>query len=281
MINEEKIEKIVAEFNEPRKEFNGLSYRERRSEWFDKPMEKIKPLLAKERVQNLTMDEAMTIYNEMSVGGPKLHLRTFKENGIEKIRNSLLYLLYGEDPIDKRFYNFAYNPESEYKLKGVRRAFASTALFLSNPNEYPIWNGAIEGGLDLLGFLPERKIGEHRGKMYIKISEKLKELDKICKFNDLNYIDEFVELIYHGKIGKSLIEGSRIKKGKEFIEGGPKEEKRIEEGGKKMIEETPKLNEIEIEQTPEEGTEAISEGRKIFTAQGDLEIESLYGKYKK
>jgi hypothetical protein len=281
MISEEKIKKIIEEFDKPRKEFSGLSYGTRRREWFDKPMKEIKALLAKERIQNLTMDEAMIIYHKMSVGGPKLFPNTFKDNGIEKIRNSLLYLLYSEDPIDERFYNFAYNLESEHKLNGVSRAFASTALFLSNPKEYPIWNSAIDGGLDLLGLLPKRERGEHQGKTYVKISEKLKKLDKICKFDDLSYTDEFIELIYHGKIGASVLKEKTEEKGEELIKEEPKEEKRIEEGGKKMTEGTPELNEIEIEQTPEEETEAISEGRKIFTAQGDLEIESLYGKYKR
>jgi hypothetical protein len=224
MTSEEKIKKIVGEFDEAREEFNGLSYRTRRREWFDKPMEKIKPLLTKERIQNLTMDEAMTIYHEMSVGGPKLFPITFKENGIEKIRNSLSYLLYGEDLIDERFYNFAYNPESEHKLNGVSRAFASTALFLSSPKEYPIWNNAIDGGLDLLGLLPKRERGEHQGKTYVKISEKLKELNKICKFNDLSYTDEFIELIYHGKIGASVLKEETKEKGKELGQDDSKEE---------------------------------------------------------
>jgi hypothetical protein len=48
-----------------------------------------------------------------------------------------------------------------------------------------------------------------------------------------------------------------------------------------MNEETLELNEIEFEQPLEEETEAIPEGRKIYTDKGDPEIESLYGKYKR
>jgi len=224
MIGEEKIKKIIEEFNEPRSEFNGLSYKAYRNVWFDKRMEKIKRLLSRERIQNLTIDEAITIYNEMSVGGPKLYPNTFKENGIEKIRKSLLYLLYSDKPIDERFYNFAYNSESEYKLNGVSRAFASTALFLSNPQKYPIWNSAIDGGLALLDLSPRKERGENQGETYVKISEKLEELDNVCKFNDLNYIDEFVELIFHEKIGVDVLKEKTEEKEKKLIKGEPEEE---------------------------------------------------------
>ena len=227
MISEEKIKKIIEEFNKPRSEFNGLSYKAYRNVWFDKRMEKIKHLLSRERIQNLTIDEAIAIYNEMSVGGPKLYPNTFKENGIEKIRKSLLYLLYSDKPIDERFYNFAYNSESEYKLNGVSRAFASTALFLSNPQKYPIWNSATDGGLALLDLSPRKERGENQGETYVKISKKLEELDNVCKFNDLNYIDEFVELIFHGKIGVDVLKEKSEHEEEKLIEIEREEEGKI------------------------------------------------------
>jgi len=204
MISEEKLKRLVEEFDKSREDFSGLSYRTRRREWFDKPMQELKPLLDKDRLKVLTIDEAMKLYNEVTVGGPKLYPNTFKENGIERIRKSLLYLLYGDDPIEERFYNFAYNFESEYKLLGVSRNFASIALFLSNPKDYAIWNSAVDGGLELLGLLPKKERGEHQGKTYVKITEVIKELSKKCGFDDLSFTDEFLELIFHRKIGTDI-----------------------------------------------------------------------------
>ena len=205
MIDDKILEQLIQEFTMPRSEFDGKNYITRRRDWFDKPMEKIKPLLVKEKLTSLNMDEAQKIYNEMSVGGPRLYPVTFKENGIEKVRESLSYLLHGKEPLEERFYNFVDNPESEYKLNGVGRAFASTALLLINPKDYGIWNGAIDGGLRMLDMFPKHERGEHKGKTYVKIVAVLKRLQQKCGLEDLSYTDEFVELVYHQKIGTDTL----------------------------------------------------------------------------
>lgn len=220
MISDASLKRIVDEFSKPREEFDGKSYITRRRDWFDKPMENIRPLLLKDALDNLTLENAKRIYDEMSVGGPRLYPRTYIENGLERIKTSLKYLLYGDNKLEERFYNFAGNPDSEYRLNGVGRAFASTALFLIDHKEYGIWNGAVDGGLRMLGILPKKKRGEHIGETYIRIVEVLKELQKKCDFEDLSVTDEFVELIYHEKIGADVL----TKAGKGIEEAGAQEE---------------------------------------------------------
>lgn len=61
LTNEEIIKKIVEEFDKPRKEFNGLSYRTRKRDWLDKLL-KIKPYLSKENLKKLSMKDAIYIY---------------------------------------------------------------------------------------------------------------------------------------------------------------------------------------------------------------------------
>ncbi len=155
----------------------------------------------REALLKLSENEAVRIYREMSVGGPKLYPRTFIENGLVKIRGSIDYLLYGTEPLEERFYNFAGNPESNYRLAGVGRAFASTALFLIDHKKYSIWNGAVDGGLRALGLLPKTPMSEKLGVRYLAIAEAMKSLQKRCGFEDLSLADEFVELIFHGKLG--------------------------------------------------------------------------------
>lgn len=205
-INEASLRKLLEEYSKPREEFGGQSYITRRRDWFDKPMQQIRPLLDKRRLQNLSLEEASKIYNEMAVGGPRLYPKTFIENGLEKIRASLDYLLYGEDDLAARFTNFAGNPESEYRLNGVGRAFASTALFLIDFHNNGIWNSAVDGGLRVLEMLPKKKgtIGDQ----YIEIVKTLKSIQSMCGFEDLSITDEFVELIFHEKIGTGIFKGS-------------------------------------------------------------------------
>jgi len=205
MVSNTLLQQLVDEFCKPRPEFDGKNYITRRREWFDRPMQLIKPLLQKDKLAVLTPGEAQRIYKEMTVGGPQLYPKSFIDNGIERIRVSLHYLLYGEDSLDLRFFNVVGNVESEYRLNGVGRAFASTALLLLNPNEFGVWNGAIDGGLRKLGLFPGKKRGEHLGQMYVRILGILKQLRDKCEFPDLSVTDEFVELIYHGRIGENIL----------------------------------------------------------------------------
>lgn len=205
MIKESILNRLLEEFKRPRPEFGGKNYITRRREWFDKPMKRIKPMLEKDKLDKLTIEEARKIYDEMTVGGPRLYPRSFIENGIEKIRKDLIYLIYGSEPLEERLFNVIENVSHEYYLKGVGRAFASTALFLHNHRDFAIWNGAIDGGLAKLGLMPRKERGEHRGQLYVNIIKVLKDLQKECGFEDLSVTDEFVELIFHGKIGESVL----------------------------------------------------------------------------
>lgn len=200
MVNDKTLKQLLKEFSKPRPEFNGKSYITRRREWFDKPMESIRPLISSpEAIDKLTLEKAEKIYKEATVGGPRLYPKTFRENGLEKIRKSFKYLLFGKEPLEERFYNFVENPESEYRLNGVGRAFASTILFLLDHKNNGIWNGAIDGGLKILGLLPP-KDKKNKGQQYIEIVKVLKNLSKQCNFEDLSLVDEFVELIFHGTL---------------------------------------------------------------------------------
>ncbi|MCJ7457559.1 MAG: hypothetical protein MUP17_01035 [candidate division Zixibacteria bacterium] len=207
-MDKEKLKKLVEEFSRPRDEFDGKSYITRRREWFDKPMESIRPLLMKDKLNQLTIIDAKKIYDEMTVGGPRLYPKTYIDNGLEKIKISLKYLLHRDEPLAERFYNFVANPDSEYRLEGVGRAFASTGLFLLNHKNNGIWNGAVDGGLKKLGILVKRERGEHVGQTYIKVNAMLNDLRERCGFEDLSLVDEFVELIFHEKIGSEILKPS-------------------------------------------------------------------------
>lgn len=203
MIEEKELAVLLDEFKQPRKEFDGKSYVDRRREWFENLL-KERFLLEEKTLGKLTLEQAKRIYDEISVGGPKLYPRTFIENGLEKLRTSLIYLLYGKAPLEERFFNVVGNPDSDYMLNGIARAFASTALFVINHKKYAIWNTAVNGGLQRLGLLPRKKRGEHIGQRYMEINGAMKSLQVKCGFEDLSYTDEFVELIYHERIGTVL-----------------------------------------------------------------------------
>jgi hypothetical protein len=57
---------------------------------------------------------------------------------------------------------------------------------------------------------PKMKRGSHLGKQYVTIVDVLKNLQVICGFQDLSITDEFVELIYHGKIGADKLKDQNV-----------------------------------------------------------------------
>jgi hypothetical protein len=63
----------------------------------------------------------------------------------------------------------------------------------------------VDGVLKKLGMLPKKKQGEHTGETYVSVVKVLRELQGKCGFEDLSVTDEFVELIYHGKIGAEVL----------------------------------------------------------------------------
>jgi hypothetical protein len=75
-ISHADLKTLVKEFSKPRPEFDSKSYVTRRRDWFDKPMENIRPLQLQNALTRLTEQDALKIYREMSVGAPLQRLRS-------------------------------------------------------------------------------------------------------------------------------------------------------------------------------------------------------------
>lgn len=198
MINEEILQQLAKEF---KREDKAGSFEERRKDWWEKL--DYDKFITREAIDQLSAEDALKLYKNTG-WGVKLYPHTFIENGIERIKDSLQYLLYGDAPLEERFTNVV-DPNGSYKIKGTGREFASFLLCVKDPQEYGIWNGAVDDGLKLLKMTPRRKRGEKVGETYIKVLQVLKKLQDKCGFGDLQITDEFIELIGHGLLGKELL----------------------------------------------------------------------------
>jgi len=197
MISREKFDQLVAEFQS--RDESG-SYEQRRAEWrgyFSLP-------ITPEWVESLTEVQALELYR-ITGWGVMLYHRTFLENGFDRIKDALRYLLYGSDSIEGRFFNVVDN-QGTHKLGGVEREFASFLLCLHDNQQYGTWNGLVDEGLRLLKMTPQRERGEHIGQIYAAIVDKLKEIQEMGQLPDLQFVDEFLELLAKGFIGKDVVE---------------------------------------------------------------------------
>jgi hypothetical protein len=204
MIGTRQLKAVILEFTKANA-VKGMSHIDDRRQWYQKKFKDIRPLLKPAALAQLSKPEAMRLYKQMSVGGPRLHLKTFLANGLPRIRAALSNLLYGSEPLAERFYNFTGSSQSKYRLHGVNKAFASTALHLIRPDEYAVWNRASEGGLAMLGIVVERQPGTDSGQRYLNITQGMKKLQANCGFHDLQIADGFVQLIYRRVIGAELL----------------------------------------------------------------------------
>ena len=196
MISRKKFDQLVAEF---RRQQDAGSYEQRRADWWGTFTFQISP----EWIDAVTEEEALQLYKTTG-WGVKLYHRTFLENGLDRIKASLYYLLYGEDPIEERFFNVV-DQQGSHKLGGVGREFASFLLCVHDNQQYGIWNRPVDEGLKLLRMTPRRERGEHVGQIYAKVVSRLKELQELGGFADLQFTDEFLELLSKEFIGKDVL----------------------------------------------------------------------------
>jgi hypothetical protein len=196
MISRESFDKLVTEF---RQEGESGGYEQRRAEWWGQFPFEVTP----EWIENLTEAQALELYKTTG-WGVKLYQRTFLESGLERIKDSLRYLLYGDDPVEERFLSVV-DSRGTHKLSGVGREFASFLLCLHDNHQYGIWNGQVDEGLRLLRASPRRQRGEHIGQTYAKVVQQLKEIQELGRFADLQFVDEFLELLARGFIGKDVL----------------------------------------------------------------------------
>ncbi len=117
---------------------------------------------------------------------------------MEKLRVELINLLYGSEPIEKRFDRALEN------IKELGPSSITEILSLFNPKEYGIWNRKVRRALRHLEFnkqIPFLKKYRISGKEYVKFNEVLKEIGEILeqegyKNVDLIIIDFFLWYVW-------------------------------------------------------------------------------------
>lgn len=208
-----EIEKIVEnfvkqlEFENFKKELNS---RENRQKFFAK-------FLTKEKIKDMTEYEFGELISnlwafEIWTNKDYIVQKIIEENGFDKIRDSLIDLLFGDKPFEERFDNFC------KEIKGLGPAAITEILCLYNPEEFSIWNEKTRLALKILNFksLPIKKYKISGGE-YTEINSTLKEFAQYLEGLLKNYGIEKVDLLtldyllYEiGKISKKILSVEEI-----------------------------------------------------------------------
>ncbi|MFW9885134.1 MAG: hypothetical protein ACFFEX_12180 [Candidatus Thorarchaeota archaeon] len=152
-------------------------------------------MIAKARISTLLIEEAMEVFSKLRTGRSRKP-EEFRSNGINQIRESLYYILYGEDDLSKRL-SETVSSEGKYKLSNAGKDFISTILNVIYPDTCAIWNSAVEKGLHKIGLIPPTIRGESLGERYIRITSAIKALRDLGGFADFGITDEFISHVAH------------------------------------------------------------------------------------
>lgn len=157
-----------------------------------------------EYYKNYTADKIISMNEEefyeyisklwaMIIWGNKHYIidKYINDNGFEKLKESIAYLLYGNDSIEIRWDSF------KDKIKGFGPAMMSELLCYINPNEYMIWNTTASNAYNYLGI---KDVPRHNyqltGQKYVELTKYSKEIQNILlkKYNrteTLLFVDYF------------------------------------------------------------------------------------------
>ncbi len=95
-------------------------------------------------------------------------------NPIDRIRRSLMYLLWGDDDDLSRLTDIL--NEKAWQLKGVGLGVLSALLMVKNPERYPLYNMKVRRGLEKL--VPGHSFG-NKPRDYLLFSEKINKLREL------------------------------------------------------------------------------------------------------
>ncbi len=178
-----------------------LAERESRVNWYKEKLgspEKISNLTEKDLHDLIEKLWALGFWKNKAYKVNKL----IKDNGLEKIKNALIDLLYSEQPIENRWDNF------RKSIKGFGPSSLSEILTLVFPDQFGIMNAKPLTILPHLGFLTEKDVkkisyGYTSGSDYKKFMEALDKVKEELKNNglpkaDFITVDFFIYyLFYH------------------------------------------------------------------------------------
>lgn len=141
-----------------------------------------------EKIKSMNIDDMYDYISNlwsMLIWGNKKYIvdKIVRDNGFPELRENLVNLIYGNEPIEKRWDKFI------LKVKGLGPATISEILSYSNPNEYVIFNKTSIKCFEYLS-IPNLPVYNYQftGKKYIELCNIAKQIAEIMKKENINHV---------------------------------------------------------------------------------------------
>jgi len=168
--------------------------------WWDYYRNLIDETLKKIKNNAFNEDDALRFYKIFGFG-PKWHAREFLENGLERIKKSILYLADKDISAKRKFFDVAEHKKSELFLRGIDRNFVTLFLASLFPQKYGQWNTPIDKALKSLKLYPKREREESRSEHYTKLNSILLDIKKTLSLGSLPIVDNLLYCVSRGYVG--------------------------------------------------------------------------------
>ena len=116
---------------------------------------RLKFLLGRKRINKLSKEEAEEVYRSLHSGNSRAvrfsaDKKFTEENGINKIRKSLEYLLFSEDQITEKIHKLINDPK--YKLSEFGPSNIQELIGWTSPQKMPLRNRKADYAVEILGY---------------------------------------------------------------------------------------------------------------------------------
>ena len=166
-------------------------YRARRWCYADNPSDWLNQV----GLTELTQVQADALYR----GAGGRHIKRFRTNPIEEIRDAVDFLLFDTIKLENRFEECALETGG-FGLAGAGREWPSYLLTLREPSLFAPWSPHTERALRRLGILPPGLKHGHPGLCYIDLLDALHLVRVRMGFPDFRAVDEFC--YFNGRISR-------------------------------------------------------------------------------
>ena len=186
----EKLNEYLEEISKNNNEYDiqAIDERDERKDYYSS--------YTKEKLLSMNEDELYEYIGKlwaMIIWGNKQYIinKYIQDNGFEKLKQNLAYLLYGKDSLEIRWDNF------NKKIKGFGPAMMSELLCYIYPKECMIWNNTSKESYEVLEIKGIPKYNyQLTGAKYLEMTKYSKEINKIInkktgKDYDLLFVDYF------------------------------------------------------------------------------------------
>ena len=160
----------------------------RKKRWGE--FERWRSWLDQDALPDLSLEQSLVLFRASGSRG----IKSFKDNALDEVRDSLDFLLYDPVSLEGRFAECV-NHDGAYHCVGFDKEFITYLLCLREPALFAIWQPYVIRALKIFGNCPVNFGKGHMGLAYLDLLDALTEVRRATGLPDFISVDEYCYVI--------------------------------------------------------------------------------------